>query len=80
MELNLNEKHLNQLYPFYVGINPEGHVTCFGRSASKTFLNLGHEILASEIFEIISPKHHFEIKDLPKIVGKLISLKSKTGE
>ena len=80
MELNLNEKLVNQLYPFYVGINTEGHVTCFGRSASKTFLNLGHEILASEVFEIISPKDHCEIKDLPRTVGKLISLKSKTTE
>jgi C4-dicarboxylate-specific signal transduction histidine kinase len=80
MELTLDKKHVNQLYPFYLGINAEGHVTSFGRSASKTFLNLGHEILASEIFEIISPKHHCEIKDLPKIVGKLISLKSKTTQ
>ena len=80
MELSLNKSNVDALYPFYLGLGVDGQVKSFGRSASKTFLNLRHDILVSEIFELITPKSLIEIKDFHKLVGKLISLKSRTTE
>ena len=80
MELSLDKSNLDTLYPFYLGIDLNGYVKSFGRSAPKTFLNLSHETLVSDIFELLSPKLHVDLKDMQKLVGKLISLKSKTTE
>ena len=80
MELSLDKSNVDTLYPFYLGIDLNGYVKSFGRSAPKTFLNLSHETLVSDIFELITPKLHVDLKDLQKLVGKLISLKSKTTE
>ena len=74
MELSLNKSNVDALYPFYLGLSVEGQVKSFGRSASKTFLNLRYDILVSEIFELITPKSLIGIKDFHKLVGKLISL------
>jgi C4-dicarboxylate-specific signal transduction histidine kinase len=80
MELSLDKSNVDTLYPFYLGIDLNGYVKSFGRSAPKTFLNLSHETLVSDIFELMTPKLHVDLKDLKKLVGKLISLKSKTTE
>jgi C4-dicarboxylate-specific signal transduction histidine kinase len=80
MELSLDKSNIDTLYPFYLGIDVDGYVKSFGRSAPKTFLNLSHETLVSDIFELLNPKLHADLKDLQKLVGKRISLKSKTTE
>ena len=78
MEIALKQDDFDNLYPFFVGIGVDGLVVTFGRSAPKCFLNIASGINFADVLSITAPKAYLQDKDFPKIIGKIVTIKSSS--
>jgi signal transduction histidine kinase len=80
MELNLNKTEFETLHPFFVSICEEGTIESFGKSAPKCFLNIENGQNIDQVLTLLTPKNLVSSKDLKKLVGKIVTLKSVTTD
>jgi signal transduction histidine kinase len=80
MELTLDQSDFETLYPFFVAINEERKVVSFGKSAPKCFIGIQTGQYLNQTLNLLTPKNLIDDKDLKKLSGKIITLKSATTD
>jgi C4-dicarboxylate-specific signal transduction histidine kinase len=78
MELNLQQAEFENLYPFFIALDLEGKIVCYGRSAAKCFQNLQIGARGSDIFSVRAPKIFLQDNDYKKLIQKVVTIESAT--